>query len=71
MHESPQLSGLNKSICVDCLLDDELVSLVANNLSSNSCSYCGEENEEGDLIAAPYNVVMKRVYFSITKMRKR
>lgn len=65
MHESPQLSGLNKSICVDCVLDDELVSLVANNLSSNSCSYCGEENEEGDLIAAPYNVVMKRVYDSI------
>ncbi|MGP5536681.1 HEPN-associated N-terminal domain-containing protein [Psychrobacter glacincola] len=65
MHESPQLSGLNKSICADCVLDDELVSLVANNLSSNSCSYCGEENEEGDLIAAPYNVVMKRVYDSI------
>lgn len=65
MHESPQLSGLNKSICADCVLDDELVSLVANNLSSNSCSYCGEENEEGDLIAAPYNVVMKRIYESI------
>ena len=65
MNESPQLRELNKSICADCVLDDELVSLVANNLSSNSCSYCGEENEEGDLIAAPYNVVMKRIYDSI------
>jgi len=65
MHESPQLSGLDKSICSDCVLDDELVSLVVNNLSSNLCSYCDEENEEGDLIAAPYNVVMKRIYDSI------
>lgn len=65
MHESPQLSGLNKSICADCVLDSSLANLVATNLSSNSCSYCGEKNEEGDLIAAPYNVVMERIYDSI------
>ncbi|WP_218689584.1 HEPN-associated N-terminal domain-containing protein [Psychrobacter sp. BF1] len=65
MYESPQLSGLNKSICSYCVLDDSLSNLVAVNLSSNSCSYCGEENEEGYLIAAPYNVVMKRIYDSI------
>lgn len=65
MWESPQLSGLDKSICADCVVDDALANLVAANLSSSSCSYCGEENEEGDLIAAPYDVVMERVYDSI------
>ncbi|HBH7871685.1 TPA: RES domain-containing protein, partial [Vibrio parahaemolyticus] len=65
MWESPQLSGLDKNVCADCVVDESLASIVTANLSSNSCSYCGEENEEGELIAAPYDLIMERVYESI------
>ncbi|WP_409423774.1 MULTISPECIES: HEPN-associated N-terminal domain-containing protein [unclassified Pseudoalteromonas] len=65
MYESPQLSGLDKFICADCVVDEALMSLVKDNLSAKTCSYCDETSEEGELISAPYNVVMERVYDTI------
>lgn len=65
MYESPQLSGLDKFICADCVVDEVLMSLVKDNLSAKTCSYCDETSEEDELISAPYNVVMKRIYDTI------
>lgn len=65
MHESPQLSGLDKFICTDCVVDEALMDLVKDNLSAISCSYCEETSENGELISAPYDVIMERVYETI------
>jgi hypothetical protein len=67
MQESPQLSGLEKTICADCVVDSALAELVKANLSSSVCSYCGQEGRNGCFIAAPYNVIMERIYDSIFK----
>lgn len=61
---SPQLSGLDKFVCEDCVLDKALVELVSENLISKTCSYCSEESDE-QLIAAKYDIVMERIYDSI------
>ncbi len=63
--ESPQLTGNDKTICAECVSDKALCNLVNGNLSSSVCSYCGEESEDGHLIAAPYDLIMQRVYDSI------
>jgi len=42
MYESPQLSGLDKFICTDCVVDEALMDLVKDNLSAKTCSYCDE-----------------------------
>ncbi|MGF1689663.1 HEPN-associated N-terminal domain-containing protein [Photobacterium kagoshimensis] len=65
--ETPQLSGLDKFICSECVIDSALQKLVNANLCSVSCCYCGEENEDGEVIAAPYDIVMTRIYDSIYK----
>lgn len=65
MYESPRLSGLDKFICADCVVDEALVDLVKDNLSASSCSYCEDISENGELISAPYNVIMERIYETI------
>lgn len=65
MNKSPQLSGLDKFICAACVVDEALMGLVKDNLSVKSCSYCGEISENNELIAAPYDLIMGRVYETI------
>ncbi|KGK03157.1 MULTISPECIES: HEPN-associated N-terminal domain-containing protein [unclassified Pseudoalteromonas] len=72
MYSSPQLSGSDKTICANCVVDDALIDLVKSNLSSKSCSYCDgdyddedEESNSDELIAAPYDIVMERIYETI------
>lgn len=65
MYESPQLSGLDKFICADCVVDEALMDLVKDNLSARSCSYCEGISENGELISAPYDVIMEHVYETI------
>lgn len=66
-NESLQLTGLDKTVCADCAADDALSNLVLENLSAEKCSYCGEESEDGSFLAAPFDLVMNRVYESILK----
>ena len=66
MHEGPQISELDKNVCGDCVVDDALTALVNENLVSKSCDYCGEESSDS-FIAAPFDVVMSRIYDSVTK----
>lgn len=66
IHEGPQISELDKNVCEKCVVDKSLKLLVNKNLSSKNCDYCGEESE--DLyIAAPFNIIMQRIYESVSK----
>ena len=66
MHEGPQISKLDKNVCDECVVDSTLAGLVKINLSSKSCDYCGEESQDS-FIAASFNIVMLRIYESVTK----
>ena len=48
-----------KSVCPDCVEDDDLKSEIQANFSSTSCDYCGRSS--GQSIAAPIRVVLKPV----------
>lgn len=65
MMESPQLTGLHKFVCPQCVADEVLAKLVVENAKSSSCSYCGEESEDKSMIAAPYDIIMKHIYDTI------
>ncbi len=66
MNEGPHISKLDKNICADCVIDIALKLVVNKHLSSKVCDYCEERNEE-TLIASKFDVVMKRIYESVTK----
>jgi hypothetical protein len=66
MNEGPQISEMDKNVCEECVVDNALVKLVNENLSSKSCDYCDEVNEDS-FIAAPFNIVMHRIHESVTK----
>ena len=59
----PPFSFSETFVCADCVVDDALVKVVNDNLDSTKCDYCGKVSE--DLIAAPFNDVMERIYDSI------
>ena len=65
MNEGPQISELETLVCEDCVIDSALQGLVSENLTSQKCDYCGERNDN-DLIAAPFNLIMQRVYKSVS-----
>lgn len=67
MNEGPQLTERETYVCEDCVADDALQELVRENLASNVCSYCGDENEDGEVLAAPFDVIMLRIYESVSK----
>ncbi|OBU35996.1 RES domain-containing protein [Photobacterium phosphoreum] len=66
MNEGPQLTELDKNVCIECVVDAALQNLVEKNLTSRTCDYCGEENDV-TAIAAPFNTVMNRICESVLK----
>src|SRR2546421_626850 len=50
--------SLGKAICPDCLSDEALKLLAADNLDSDRCDYCGRA---GDNVACDTDVVMTRI----------
>jgi hypothetical protein len=50
-------------VCTECIVDDVLTQLVNENLVSHSCSYCERSSES--FVAAPFEIVMERIYESI------
>lgn len=67
MNEGPQLTERDTYVCEECVADDALQALVRESLASNVCSYCGDENEDGKVLAAPFDVIMLRIYESVSK----
>lgn len=54
----------DRHICAKCVVDVALSSVVDANLKSCKCDYCGISST--GQIAAPFEVVMERIYESIT-----
>lgn len=64
MSEEPNITERDTHVCKDCVVDEALQLLVDKNLSSKTCSYCGEKSSK--LIAASFNVIMLRIYETIS-----
>jgi hypothetical protein len=64
MNEGHNLTERDTFVCGDCVVDEALQVLVDDNLESKNCSYC--EAESSDLIAAPFDLVMERIFASIS-----
>ena len=64
-YEKSNLSELDKTICVECVKDPFLETIVLNNAISNRCSYCNKKFRS--LKAASYNIVMHAIYDVIYK----
>lgn len=50
---------LDTHVCVECVKDHALATLVSSNISSQICSYCGLR------VGSPFEPVMERIYESI------
>jgi hypothetical protein len=64
-NEEVGLSGLDKTICVDCINDKYLAKLVLENAVSKRCSYCDKKFRSNK--AAKYNFIMDEIYKTIFK----
>lgn len=64
MNEGPNIEERDTFVCKNCVVDDALKSFVNDNQVSNSCSYCDEESNT--LIAAPFNLIMLRIFETIS-----
>lgn len=62
--EGPNLGEINKFVCAECVVDDALAELVRLHYVSNQCDYCGAT--AGTPIAAPFNLVMHRIFEAIS-----
>jgi hypothetical protein len=62
--ERPNLGEIDKFVCAECVIDDALAEFVQSHFESNRCDYCGATAEEP--IAAPFNVVMSRIFEAIS-----
>jgi hypothetical protein len=62
--ESPNIKERDTAVCDSCMVDYALAELVNANLKYHECSYCGRK--EPQPIAASFNVVMRRIYDSIS-----
>ncbi len=62
-HDGTSYDIVETHVCCDCVIDQELSQLVCRNLESNKCSYCGRTSKE--LIAAPFEILIERIYSSI------
>jgi len=67
MNEGPQLTQRETFACENCVEDRALQQLVRGHLASNVCSYCGDNNDDGEVLAAPFDVIMLRIYESVSK----
>lgn len=54
------LSGLDKTICFECIKDKYLAKLVIENAVSNRCSYCEKKFRSNK--AANYTFIMNEIY---------
>jgi len=51
-------------VCETCVVDLVLIEIVQSELSSNKCDFC--QTKSKNMIAAPFNLVMGRIYESIS-----
>lgn len=63
--EWPSWEERETYVCDECAVDPILAELVLKNLASSKCSYCDREPSAA-LIAAPFNIVMERIYDTVT-----
>ena len=61
LYDSHGFDSVEKFVCGKCVSDRFLARLVADNLASDSCSYC---NAHG-MIAAPFATVMGHIYDTV------
>lgn len=66
MNEGPQITELDTHVCENCVVDSALQIIVSDYLTSYKCDYCDDVSEDG-YIAAPFNLIMYRVYESVSK----
>jgi len=64
LSDTQNFSEYDTFVCENCVEDKALAKLVQQNLLSKKCDYCEEESEEN--IAAPFNIIMERIYASIS-----
>lgn len=62
-NEAARLSGLDKTICVDCINDKFLAKFVLENSISKECSYCEKKFRTNK--ATTYNLIMNKIYKTI------
>ncbi|MFL9506201.1 HEPN-associated N-terminal domain-containing protein [Acinetobacter baumannii] len=57
------LSGLNKTICYECVKDKYLAKVILENSVSKKCSYCDKKFRSNK--AATYDLIMNKIYQTI------
>lgn len=57
------LSGLDKTICYECVKDKYLAKVILENSVSKKCSYCDKKFRSNK--AATYNFIMNKIYQTI------
>lgn len=62
-YEKSKLSGLDKTICFECIKDKYLAKLVIENAVSNRCSYCKKKFRSNK--AANYEFIKNKIYQTI------
>lgn len=62
-NEDFNLSGLNKTICYECVKDKYLAKVILENSVSKKCSYCDKKFRSNK--AATYNFIMNKIYQTI------
>ncbi|MDC4413849.1 RES domain-containing protein [Acinetobacter baumannii] len=62
-NEDFNLSGLNKTICYECVKDKYLAKVILENSVSKKCSYCDKKFRSKK--AATYNFIMNKIYQTI------
>jgi len=50
-----------QTVCLECILDEGLREQVARHLTSHTCTFCGRKAQDGEPIAADFNVLMELV----------
>ena len=63
MDDTRRFDSAEKFVCGKCVSDQCLARLVADNLESDSCSYCNSHSH--GMIAAPFATVMDHIYDTV------
>lgn len=62
-HIDDKKFDLETFVCINCVSDSALQTIVRENLTSNTCTYCNLQSFSK--VAAPFELVMSQIYCSI------